>query len=256
MLSMVSSYPRWLAQMRSTPASPFLDSFVAALSKAGYHTTTIQEFVRDGAHLSLWLKYRGQTLIEHGAIEIDRFKRHFASCSCPHVRRSSRRLGRGAELLLRHLEDIGVIARPVPPAPQQPALLADLCRWMQQHRGTKAQTLTIYGRVISEALRALGDDPSQYDARHLRAFVLERAPRFGRSKAKQVVTALRAFVRYLIAQGRRTSNVSWLPATRQPRSAHAIEPRCCSCVDSGSAPGTWPIYTGATLTGSRLPSRS
>jgi integrase/recombinase XerD len=202
MLSTVSSYPRWLAQMRSTPASPFLDSFVAASSKAGYHTTTIQEFVRDGAHLSLWLKYRGQTLIEHGAIEIERFKRHFASCSCPHVRRSSRRLGRGAELLLRHLEDIGVIARPVPPAPQQPALLADFCRWMQQHRGTKAQTLKIYGRVISEALRALGDDPSQYDARHLRAFVLKRAPRFGRSKAKQVVTALRAFVRYLIAQGR------------------------------------------------------
>jgi site-specific recombinase XerD len=72
---------------------------------------------------------------------------------------------------------------------------------MQQHRGTKAQTLKVYGRVISDALHALGDDPSQYDARHLRAFVLERAPRFGRSKAKQVVTALRVFLRYLIAQG-------------------------------------------------------
>jgi integrase/recombinase XerD len=200
MLSAVSSYPRWLSQMRSTPASPFLDGFVAALSKAGYHTTTIQEFVRDAAHFSLWLKCRGQIPIEHAASEMGGFKRHFAACSCAQFRRSSGRPGRGAELLLRHLEDIGVITRS--PTPEQPALLADFCRWMQQHRGTKAQTLKIYGRVISEALSELGDDPSQYDARHLRAFVLERAPRFGRSKAKQVVTALRAFVRYLVARGR------------------------------------------------------
>jgi integrase len=32
-------------------------------------------------------------------------------------------------------------------------------------------------------------------------FVLDRAQRYGRSKAKQVVTALRTFVRYLVAQG-------------------------------------------------------
>jgi len=73
---------------------------------------------------------------------------------------------------------------------------------MQQHRGVKDQTLKIYGRVILDALRSLGDDPSQYDARRLRAFVLERAPRYGRSKAKNVTTALRAFIRYLIAKGR------------------------------------------------------
>jgi len=202
LLSTVSSYPRWLSQMRSTPASPFLDEFVAALSKAGYRTITIQGFVRDAVHFSLWLKCRGQTLTEHGASEICRFKRHFASCSCAHFNRRSGHPGRGAELLLRHLQDIGIIAWSTPRTPQQPVLLADFCRWMQQHRGTKAETLRNYGRVISEALRALGDDPSQYDARHLRAFVLERAPRFRRSKAKQVVAALRAFVRYLIAQGR------------------------------------------------------
>jgi site-specific recombinase XerD len=73
---------------------------------------------------------------------------------------------------------------------------------MQQQRGAKSETLKIYGRVISDALRALGDDPSQYDARRLRAFVLEHAPRCGRSKVKLLVTALRAFIRYLIAQGR------------------------------------------------------
>jgi site-specific recombinase XerD len=71
---------------------------------------------------------------------------------------------------------------------------------MQQHRGAKDETLRIYGHVISDALISLGDEPSRYDARRLRAFVLERAPRYGRSKAKLLVTALRVFIRYLIAQ--------------------------------------------------------
>jgi integrase/recombinase XerD len=73
---------------------------------------------------------------------------------------------------------------------------------MQQHRGVKAETLKVYGRVILDVLRSLGDDPSQYDATHLRAFVLDRAPQYGRSKAKGVTAALRAFVRYLVAQNR------------------------------------------------------
>lgn len=207
MLSTVSSYPRWLSQMRSTPASPFLDGFVAELIKAGYHTRTTRMFVRGAAHFSLWLRCRGQSMIEHGASEFPRFNRHFASCRCAGFRRSSRRHGsrrhgRGAGLFLRYLQDIGVIARSAPPFLQPPPLLSDYCRWMQQHRGVKAETLKVYGRIILDALRSLGDDPSQYDACQLRAFVLERASRCGRSKAKNVATALRAFVRYLIAQDR------------------------------------------------------
>ena len=146
-------------------------------------------------------------MTEASASEIQRFKRHCASCTCPGFMRSSRRHsswrhGRGAGLFLRHLQDIGVVARSAPASPQPPPLLSDFCRWMQQHRGVKDLTLKIYGGVILDALRSLGDEPSRYDARHLRAFVLERAPRYGRSKAKNVTTALRAFVRYLIAQGR------------------------------------------------------
>jgi len=208
MLSTVSSHPRWLSQMISTPASPFLDGFVAELMKAGYRTRTIQMFVPGAGHFSLWLRYRKQSLTEHDAGALQRFKQHFASCRCARFWRRSRHHGssrhycRGAELFLRYLQDIGAIAPSVPPAPQPPPLLSDFCLWMQQHRGVKAETLKVYGRVILDVLRSLGDDPSQYDATHLRAFVLDRAPQYGRSKAKGVTAALRAFVRYLVAQNR------------------------------------------------------
>jgi site-specific recombinase XerD len=47
---------------------------------------------------------------------------------------------------------------------------------------------------------ALGDDPSQYDAKTLRAFVLERARHSGRSATQVLITALRSFLRYLATE--------------------------------------------------------
>ncbi len=207
MLSTVSSYPRWLSQMRSAPASPFLDGFVDELVKAGYRTRTTRIFVLGAAHFSVWVRCRGQCLTEQDDSELQKFNRHFASCRCAGFKRRTqrhgpRRHGRGAELFLRYLREIGVIARPAPPSPMLSPLLSGFCQWMQQHRGVKNSTLKAYGRIILDAICSLGDDPSQYDACHIRAFALERALRRGRRKMGDVTTALRAFLRYLIAQGR------------------------------------------------------
>jgi len=51
-------------------------------------------------------------------------------------------------------------------------------------------------------LTTLGDRPAQLEAKSLRAFILDRAHRHGKGKAKNVVTATRMFVRFLIASGR------------------------------------------------------
>ena len=82
-----------------------------------------------------------------------------------------------------------------------PPLFVGFCHWMQEHRGAKDETLKAYGRIVLDALQTLGEDPQQFNPARLRAFVLDRAPRHGRSKAKLVVTTLRTFIRYLIAQG-------------------------------------------------------
>ena len=82
-----------------------------------------------------------------------------------------------------------------------PPLFVDFCGWMRQHRGTRDTTLNTYRRTIVDALQALGGDPQGFEATGLRAFVLDRASRHGRSQAKVVITALRAFVRYLVANG-------------------------------------------------------
>ena len=201
MLTTVFSRPAWLSLIRSTPALPLLDDFIATMAKAGYRTTTIQNHVRAAAHLSRWLERRGRALTDLDRSDAREFKRHIATCRCTGFERRDRGDSRGADLFLRHLQAIGVIIPPDSQPPPQPQLLLGFCQWMRQHRGAKDATLKAYGRIILDALQSLGEDPARFDAGGLRAFVLDRAPRCGRSKAKLVVTALRTFIRYLTAQG-------------------------------------------------------
>lgn len=201
MLTTVFSRPDWLSLIRSTPAFPFLDDFITVLAKAGYRPQSIQGHVRAAAHLSRWLERRGRPLTELAADDCRGFNRHIARCRCAGFKRRAKDDGHGATVFLRHLRNIGIVAQAAPQSSQQPPLLQGFCRWMRQRRGAKDQTLKAYRRIVLDALRSLGDDPTRFDARCLRAFVLDRAPRYGRQKAKLFVTVLRTFIRYLIAQG-------------------------------------------------------
>ncbi|MCY0854376.1 tyrosine-type recombinase/integrase [Cupriavidus sp. D39] len=203
MLATYFPQPARLALIQRTPAAPYLDGFIADMAQAGYQAPTIQCHLRIAAHVSHWLQHGGRPLTDLDASAIEQFEQHLPACQCAGFRRSrtNGHHAAGARLFLQHLQKAGIIATPEPQAMCLPPLFVGFCHWMQQHRGAKDATLRAYGRIILDALRTLGDDPQQFDAAKLRAFVLDRAPRQGRSKAKLVVTTLRTFVRYLIAQG-------------------------------------------------------
>jgi hypothetical protein len=131
------------------------------------------------------------------------FKHHLRACQCEGFERANERDVRGARLFVRHLRETGAT-----PAMHQadmvaamPPLFLAFCDWMRQHRGTRDTTLHTYRRTIVDALQTLGSNPQRFDATGLRAFVLDRASRHGRCQARVVITALRVFVRYLIASG-------------------------------------------------------
>jgi len=62
-------------------------------------------------------------------------------------------------------------------------------------------TIAAYSRRIERLLDAVGADPGAYTAEGLRAFVLEEAARRGPCTAEALVTAVRVFLRYLVAIG-------------------------------------------------------
>ena len=90
------------------------------------------------------------------------------------------------------------------PSSPPPPLLTAFEHWMDVHRGVTAQTLRNYRPILLDLLTTLDDRPEQLEAKSVRAFILARAHRHGKGKAKNVVTATRMFVRFLIATGRCT----------------------------------------------------
>jgi site-specific recombinase XerD len=73
---------------------------------------------------------------------------------------------------------------------------------MRKNRGTSDITLCNYGRPIRDFLKRFGNNPGMFDAKSLRQFVLEKSQHSGWSAAKNCTTALRMFLRFLIAEGK------------------------------------------------------
>ena len=82
-----------------------------------------------------------------------------------------------------------------------PALLSAFGDWMRRERGACDATSSAYAPSIREFLGQFGEKPSRWDAHSLRSFVLQKSRVGGCAAAKRCTTALRAFVRFLIADG-------------------------------------------------------
>jgi site-specific recombinase XerD len=131
-----------------------------------------------------------------------------------------------------------VLSTGVSPISSEPKLLVEFRHWMRTQRGTTEATLNTYRLTLIDLVHTLGDQPSQYDAKTLRTFILERANRYGVARAKTMVTAIRMFLRFLIATGRCTPGLDYaIPTIAQWRlatlpkylSEEAVERMIASC---------------------------
>ena len=282
MLSTISSDPRWLSRIKSTPAAPFLDGFVTALQNVGYRNNTIQEFLRGAAHLSRWLEHRDQSMIESGSWEIERFKRHFSRCRCPGFKPTSPWHFRGA---------------------QPSSDISRISAWsrklrLQRHRSRRyfpdfANGCASIGVPRMQRSRRTGESfwmwygPSGMTRRDLMRMPFERlfwngrhhtvearqsrwsprcAPLSATSSRRVFVPSVWMRLSRSLPDGswppclatcrRQTSSAFWLPAIRAPQSAHAIERSCFSCPGWACGPAMSPICDGVMLTGTKPRCRS
>ena len=189
----------------STSASgPHLDGFSKWLQEIGYGPGSILTVLRMAVHVGLWCDRSRTSLGAFDEASIEQFRLHLRKCSCPGLplRRNSRWTATHATLFLQYLRDHGIAAAaPVLCASPVHPLIAGFEAWMRQHRSVTPTTVRIYGRVVATAIAALGDDPAAFDVSGVRGFVLQQSRKHGRSQTKLVMTAMRVFLRYLIACG-------------------------------------------------------
>jgi integrase/recombinase XerD len=206
--SMLVTYvktPTALAHYRSGPAGPHLDAFIGSLETRGYPPRRLLHLIRGVKRFSHWAQATGLTLLELDTNALEAFGQHLHGLQRLHY--PSGRLSHlfvGARHFVRFLEMTGCVTPAAPatlPCPA-PELFTAFRNWMRSHRGTTDATLKGYRLTIRALLHTLGEQPERFEATALRQFVLKRAGQQGIERAKTVVTAVRMFLRFLIAVGR------------------------------------------------------
>ena len=190
--------------LRNGPAGAMFEGFARALSQVGYAEITARRHLRAAEHLTFWTARKGIPVGTLTGQVLDQFGHHLRRCRCPgYGHTSSLNVILGARLFLKHLQQAGVIKIPVVESPVHgPPLLTAFCQWMREQRATSEATLDNYGIHIRELLERLGEEPGRFDARSLREFVMDSSQKRGWAAAKTRTTALRMFLRFLIAEGK------------------------------------------------------
>jgi len=201
MLEIYFVAPKTLARLRAGPSGPYLDGFAASLERDGYRGATAVRYLRAAAHLGHFLQGQGGALSD---VDLSAFFAHLQTCRCPRSKggRRNHHTSYGAKRYRDYLVQIGVCQCGASPSKiADPALVVGFGQWLQKHRGAARSTIRQYSRGANDLITALGNDPTRWDAKSVRAYFLERVTRCGAGTTEKLVTGLRVFLRYLIAHG-------------------------------------------------------
>jgi integrase/recombinase XerD len=204
MLAEFFDSPLRIQELRDGPDGHLLEGFAQELCQAGYAEITARRHIRAAEHLIYWTGRKGRTVAALDERMIEEFVQHLNRCRCPRYGRTHRRdLRKGARLFLRYARFADLVTtRVVEEIIVDPALLVAFCGWMRQQRGTCDATLYNYSLHVRDLLKSLGEDPARFNAQSLRQFVLDTSQRCGWAAAKKCTTAIRMFLRFLIADGK------------------------------------------------------
>lgn len=182
----------------------YLDRFAAELASAGYTILSINNYQQSIAHFGTWLERKRIAIgdIDEGVVAA--FADH--RCRCPGGRRQkklSRRYVARVRRFVHYLSQQGLVDI----AQQKtkvvlPTSVVEFSHWMERHRGVSPRTIERHVRCIVSLLPILGHNPAFYDAAGVRQAIEHEAMRHSRATAKVFAIALRAYLRFLAAQGR------------------------------------------------------
>jgi site-specific recombinase XerD len=205
MLEKYFSAPKTLARLRAGLSGPYMDGFAETLEGEGYSHGAALRYLRAAAHLGQFQRRRHATLADIDAKALDDFCRHLRRCRCPlsNGGKVNHHVFFGAKRFHDYLFRIGVSKHGLTvKAPRtEPAVIASFRDWFRKHRGATEPTLRHYCRDATEILHSLGEDFGEWNAHRIRAFLLQRSKQCGDATAEHLITAMRAFLRYLSFRG-------------------------------------------------------
>lgn len=203
MLTTYFKNPLTLAHYSSGIAGLYLDDLIGWLKNQGYCRTTIRRHIREINHFTAWAKSEKLTTHDLDRGVLNKFHCHlekrgalrYPSGAHHHTYQSAR-------VFINFLENVGIVERLDPAAlPKPPILFLEFRDWMRIQRGTLDSTIDNYRLPIIDLLQRLEEGPSTFTAQNLRECLLQYVGYSSREKSKNWATAVRMFLRFLIAKG-------------------------------------------------------
>lgn len=239
--------PFRILQLRGGQGGRLLDVFTQQLVQSGFAEITARRHIRAAEHLLYWAKRKGISPATYDEHTLDEFARHLRRCCCKSYGRTHQRdLKRGARLFVDSLRRAELLPmRSTQETVEDPHVLMLFRGWMRRHRGTCDATLYNYCLHLRALLRTVGDDTGKFEAKSLRQFVQETSQGCGWATGKQCTTAMRAFLRYLIAEGKCAAGLdacipalahwrlSSLPRYLQPEEVERVIASCNTTSSAG-----------------------
>lgn len=190
---------------------PFVWSFADDLIACGYTPKSVADRLLPVRHFATWLTKSEITPTKLDGGIVEQFLHHRCECRGPspaswRISRPSARTVRHLYRFVRFLVEHGVVPVAVLPATQPPIELIDewvteFLGWLRRHRSLANATISGYRIQILQLLPALGPDPARYDASLIRRVVIEHAEKRSSSGVRPMTTALRGYLRFLVARG-------------------------------------------------------
>jgi len=193
-----------MKRLRDGPAGRFIDGFSGCLKSTGYSWWTARVFLRAADHIGRYAEAQGRDMCDIDWGTLTSFETHLPICSCPGSSRCKTvDVVRGAKHFIEHLRENNILKIPSVDDVKKIAapVVLDFQFWLRKHRGLSESTVGHYSQAASQFLTDHGEDPSRYDAKTLREFVLSRAEIQGKGATKTLISGLRMFMRYMASQG-------------------------------------------------------
>ena len=209
MLFQVYSDPQRVRHLASDPLGRHVDAFVNASRDQGFARLTIHAHLRVFGKFNRWLKHHDISADQLAENHIESF------ISSRRRREHPKRNGRDVLVrLLAHLREGGVVPlKPKsPPSDAIEQILQDFGSYLSNERGASAWTILRYGPLIRTFLRnRFGSRPicfGQLRAKDIHFAIVSAARDRRRTYARGLVSALRAFLRWLQFCGKIAGNLA------------------------------------------------
>lgn len=190
---------------RLGPAAGYIENYTTLLRQLGYSPLTIRPLIQVAARFLCWTQKRHIPVRTLDKDKVERFLRG-RSAWCTQQRC-------GLYRFLDMLRDQGLIPpeRKQPLSPQQ-RLIKDYERYLLEERGltgaTAANIVPFANQFLLAKFRRSRTALSQLRAADVTDFVRRQTQKLSPGRAQLLVTALRSFFRYLLHQGKVTTDLA------------------------------------------------